>query len=62
MQTAARAGYDEESTREILQEVRQNAETALEAATARMPKGTPAELVDPIATAVQQCSRLIDLL
>jgi serine/threonine-protein kinase HipA len=62
LQTAVRAGYDEESTREILHELRATAEPAFEAAVAAMPEGTPAALVEPIGAAIRQRVGLIDLL
>lgn len=62
LQTAVRAGYDEESTREILHELRASAEAAFEAAVAAMPEGVPAALIDPIGAAIQRRVGTIDLL
>ncbi|ATY32969.1 type II toxin-antitoxin system HipA family toxin [Sphingomonas psychrotolerans] len=62
LQTAVRAGYDEESTREILHELRVTAEPAFEAAVAAMPTGAPAALVEPIGVAIRQRVGQIDLL
>lgn len=62
LQTAVRAGYDEESTREILHEVRATAEPAFEAAGAAMPRDTPAVLAEPIGSAIRQRVRSSDLL
>ncbi len=62
LQSAVRAGYDEESTRAILHELRASAGPAFEAAVAAMPAGTPAALIDPIAAAIHRRARAIDLL
>jgi serine/threonine-protein kinase HipA len=60
LQTAVRAGYDEESTRNILQELRETAEPAFEAAVRAMPNNTPAALLDPICAIIRQRVRRID--
>lgn len=62
LQTAVRAGYDEESTRKILQEMRASAEPAFEAAVAAMPEDVPARLLDPIGAAIRRRVGTIDLL
>ncbi len=62
LQTAVRAGYDTESTREILHELRGCAEQAFETAVAAMPRGTPIALVEPIGNAIRQRIAAIDLL
>lgn len=62
LQTAVRAGYDTESTREILHELRGAAEQAFETAVAAMPPGTPIALVEPIGNAIRQRIAAIDLL
>lgn len=62
LQTAARAGYGQEATRAILQELRVKAEPAFAAAVRAMPEHTPAALTDPIGDAIRQRAALIDLL
>lgn len=62
LQTAVRAGYDEESTRQVLHELRGTAEQALERAIAAMPAGTHASVTDPIGDALHQRLAHIDLL
>ena len=62
LQTAVRAGYDTASTREILHELREDAEQAFETAVAAMPQGTPIALVEPIGNAMRQRIAAIDLL
>ena len=62
LQTAVRAGYDEESTREILHEIRATAEPAFEAAVAAIPAGAPAALIEPIGSAIRRRIMSIDLL
>jgi serine/threonine-protein kinase HipA len=62
LQTALRAGYDMETTREIFHELRADAGQAFDAAVAMMPQGTPAALVEPIGNAIRHRLGAIDLL
>lgn len=59
LQTAARAGYDTQATRDILEEILSTAEAAFEAAVVAMPEATPAALIDPIGAAIRQRVRAI---
>lgn len=62
VQTAVAAGYDEESTRAVLEELRTTAGPAFAAAAGAMPPGTPAALTDPVAAAIARRCRTIELM
>lgn len=60
IQTAARAGYDQDLTREILHELRDQAEDAFNVAAAAMATDSLAALIDPIGAAIRSRVRQIE--
>ncbi len=62
LQTAVRAGYAEDATRTLLDELRTTAAAAFERAVQAMPADIPAALVDPIGTAIRDRAARIDAL